>query len=117
MKYLILCCFNEEQWKSIPEPDREKVMQEYGAWIQGIENSSQHLASAQLQTSRKASTIRYKNGKPLVTDGPFAETKEQLGGYHLVECASLDEAVSIAADIPTLPVGGTVEVREVISTA
>jgi hypothetical protein len=117
MKYLILCCFNEQQWESIPEPEREKVMQKYGAWIQRIENSSQHLASAQLRPSGKANTIRYKNGKPLVTDGPFAETKEQLGGYHLVECASLDEAVSIAANIPTLPVGGTVEVREVISTA
>jgi hypothetical protein len=54
-----------------------------------------------------------KNGKPVVTDGPFAETKEQLGGYHLIECQNLDEAISIAARIPTLPAGGAIEVRPV----
>lgn len=64
-----------------------------------------------------ASTLRSKNGRPVVTDGPFAETKEQLGGYHLIECADRDEAVSIASGIPTLRIGGTVEVREVESTS
>jgi hypothetical protein len=57
-----------------------------------------------------------KNGKPVVTDGPFAETKEQLGGYHLIECQNLDEAISIAARIPTLPAGGAIEVRPVAVT-
>lgn len=117
MKYLILCCFDEGRWHAIPEAERNAVMRDYGAWIQGIEDSDQHLASAKLQPSANASTIRLNNGKPMVTDGPFAETKEQLGGYHLVECADLDEAVSIASGIPTLRIGGTVEVREVESTS
>lgn len=116
MKYLILCCFNENRWEAIPESERQTVMQEYGAWIQKVEDNGQHLASAKLQPSTRASTLRSKNGKPTVTDGPFAETKEQLGGYHLIECADRNEAVSIASAIPTLRIGGTVEVREVEST-
>ena len=56
-------------------------------------------------------TVRVSNGKTMVTDGPFAETKEQLGGYHLVECENLDEAIAIAKRFPTLPFGGAVEVR------
>lgn len=115
MKYLILCCFNEDRWEAVPKSERETVMQEYGAWMQGIENSGQHLASAKLQPSTSAGTLRSKNGKPMVTDGPFAETKEQLGGYHLIECADFDEAVSIASGIPTLRIGGTIEIREVES--
>jgi len=58
-----------------------------------------------------ASTVREKNGKPVITDGRFAETKEQLGGYHLVECKDLDEAISIVVRIPTVRVGGSIEVR------
>lgn len=116
MKYLILCCFNEDRWEAIPESERESVMQEYGKWMQGIENSGHHLASAKLQPSASAGTLRSTNGRPMVTDGPFAETKEQIGGYHLIECAGFDEAVSIASAIPTLRIGGTVEVREVEST-
>jgi len=58
--------------------------------------------------------VRQRNGKPFVTDGPFAETKEQFGGYHLVECKDLDEAIALAQAIPTLRVGGTVEVRPVL---
>ena len=65
----------------------------------------------QLRSTSSATTVRMKNGKAVLTDGPFAETKEQLGGYHLVECKDLDEALSIAARIPTLPAGGAIEVR------
>lgn len=90
-------------------------MQDYGAWIESIETSRQHLASAKLKPSTSAATLRSNGGKPVVSDGPFAETKEQLGGYHLVECADFDEALAVASRIPTLRVGGTVEVREVES--
>jgi hypothetical protein len=58
--------------------------------------------------------VRAKNGKPTVIDGPFAETKEQLGGYHLLECKDLDEAIAVAKRIPTIPHGGTVEVRQLL---
>jgi hypothetical protein len=61
-----------------------------------------------------ATTLREKNGKLVTTDGPFAESKEQLGGYHLVECRDLDEAMAIAGRIPTLRVGGSIEVRPVV---
>ena len=114
MQYLILCCINEDRWDSVPEAERGAIMQEYGAWVQTTEKNGQHLASAQLRETSTATTIRMKNGKPVVTDGPFAETKEQLGGYHLVECRDLDEAISIAKRIPTLRVGGAVEVRPVL---
>ena len=75
--------------------------------------SGQHRAGAKLASSSTAITIREKDGKPVITDGPFAETKEHLGGYHLIECKDLDEAISIARQIPTLPVGGAIEVRAV----
>ena len=71
---------------------------------------------AKLDACAKAVSVRVKDGKPAIVDGPFAETKEQLGGYHLVECRDLNEALSIAARIPTLPAGGAIEVRPFEST-
>jgi hypothetical protein len=111
MQYLIMCCINEDRWDKIPEAERNAVMQEYGAWVRDTEKNGQHLASARLQGTAAATTIRMKNGRPVVTDGPFAETKEQFGGYHLLECRNLDEAIAVAKRIPTLRVGGVLEVR------
>jgi hypothetical protein len=74
------------------------------------------LASGRLDHSRSAVTVREAGGKPLLTDGPFAETKEQLGGFHVIECKDRDEAVASARRIPTLPVGGSIEVRALIPT-
>jgi hypothetical protein len=111
MRYLLLCCFDEKQWEQIPESKRGGIMREYGELLQDLDKSGQHLASAKLQSSTTAATVRGRNGKSAVTDGPFAETKEQLGGYHLIECRDLGEAISIAKRIPTIPFGGTVEVR------
>ncbi|OFZ87890.1 MAG: hypothetical protein A3I62_02370 [Betaproteobacteria bacterium RIFCSPLOWO2_02_FULL_62_79] len=73
------------------------------------------LPRRKLQSTASATSVRGKNGKPVITDGPFTETKEQLGGYHLVECRDLNEALSLAARIPTIRVGGTIEVRPVES--
>lgn len=111
---LLMCHFNEEVWEKIPESQRDGIMREYGEFVQSTINSGHYLAGAKLQSTATATTVRGKNGKPVITDGPFAETKEQLGGYHLVECKDLDEALSIAARIPTLRVGGTIEVRPVM---
>jgi len=113
MQYLLMCCFDESRWQDIPEQDRDVIMRDYGAWIQRIAGDRQHVASARLLPSSTATTIRIRNGRPMITDGPFTETKEQFGGYHLVECRDLDEAISVALRIPTLPFGGTVEVRPV----
>lgn len=115
MQYLLMCCFDERQWNAIPSAQRDGVMQEYGEWVQGAVKSGQYLAGAKLQPTTNATTLRGRNGngKPVITDGPFAETKEQLGGYHLVECKDLNEALALASRIPTLRVGGTIEVRPV----
>jgi hypothetical protein len=115
MQYLLLCCFEEKQWEKIPESQRDGIMREYGALMQSLDKSGHHLAGAKLQSSLTATTVRGRNGKLAVTDGPYAETKEQLGGYHLIECKDLDEAISIAKRIPTIPYGGTIEVRALIT--
>jgi hypothetical protein len=111
MRYLLLCCFDEKRWEAIPESQRDGIMREYGELLQRLDKSGRHLASGKLQPSSTATSVRRENGKLAVTDGPFAETKEQVGGYHLIECKDLDEAISIAKRIPTIPFGGTIEVR------
>ncbi len=111
MQFLLLCCFEEKRWNEFPEGQRSQIMKDYGDWIRGLDHSGQHLASAQLQSVSSAITIRGNSEKSLITDGPFAETKEQLGGYHLVECRDFDEAVAIAQRIPTISFGGAIEVR------
>jgi hypothetical protein len=108
-----MCCIDEKEWEALPHARREAVMQQYGEWVQGLSRSGQYLAGAKLQPTSSATTVRGRNGKPAVVDGPFAETKEQLGGYHVLECRDLDEALSLARRIPTLPVGGTIEVRPI----
>lgn len=111
MKFLLLCCFNEAQWEQLPADERDRVMQNYGTWIESLAKSGRHISSTKLRSSGEAATIRIQNGTPVLTDGPFAETREQIGGFHLIECATREEAVAIANRIPTLPVGGTIEVR------
>lgn len=111
MQYLLLCCFDEERWANLPESQRDQIMREYGAWKHDMTTRGHYRAGAKLQPTANATTIRARSGKPALTDGPFAETKEQLGGYHLIECKDLDEALAIARRIPTLDAGGAIEVR------
>lgn len=113
MQFLILCCFNENKWDALPESQRDQIMSDYGRLVADLKKSGHLIAGAKLEDSSHAVTIRHKAGQPIVSDGPFAETKEQLGGYHLVECAGMDEAMALAQRIPTLPFGGAVEVRAV----
>ena len=84
--------------------------------LQAIGRRGQLRASVKLGPSSASTTVRDRNGKAVVTDGPFAETKEQLGGYHLVECKDLDEALVIAGALRTVRVGGSIEVRPVEQT-
>lgn len=113
MLYMLMCCFEERAWQKLSEAQRGGIMKQYGELIQSLVKSGHLRSGAQLHPTASATTVRMKNGAPVSTDGPFAETKEQLGGYHIVECKDLDEAISIAVRIPTLPAGGTVEVRPV----
>ena len=112
MQYLLMCCFDEKKWQAIPEIERDGIMREYGEFVQSTVKSGHYVTGAKLESTAAATTLRgSRNGRPVITDGPFAETKEQLGGYHLLECKDLNEALAIAGRIPTLRVGGTIEVR------
>ena len=113
MQYLLMCCFDERRWEALSEGERAEIMSAYQALEQDLVKSGHYRAGAKLSPSSAATSVRLTNGKPAITDGPFAETKEQIGGYHLIECRDLDEAIAIARRIPTLPAGGTVEVRPV----
>lgn len=111
MQYLLLCRFNEDAWQAIPESERAEIMERYWSTLGELDREGRHLATGRLQPLSAGRTVRRgEDGRP-VTDGPFMETKEHLGGYHLVEAESIDEAAAIAARIPTLARGGIVEVR------
>lgn len=116
MRYMLLCCFNEQIWTALPDEQRDRIMRDYGALIAELIANGRLCGGGQLHRTTSATTVRMQNGKSVMTDGPFAETKEQLGGYHLLECQTLNEALSIAARIPTLPAGGAVEVRPILSS-
>jgi len=116
MQYLLMCCFEEARWEAFPESEHARIMDEYGKLIHELKRSGRLLGGAKLDGCASAVTVREKNGKTVVTDGPFAETKEQLGGYHLIECQDRDEAIAIARRIPALAAGGAVEVRLVLQT-
>jgi hypothetical protein len=113
MQYLLMCCFDEKRWEELPDSQRDKIMAQYQALEQDLIKSGHYRGGAKLGPSSSATNVRLKNGKPAISDGPFAETKEQIGGYHLIECENLDEAIAIAMRIPTLPAGGAIEVRPV----
>jgi hypothetical protein len=113
MKYMLLIHDDEQGWAKLSEAERQKVYAEYGQFGQSVKTSGHYLAGAQLQPTTTATSVRVKNGQRLVTDGPFAETREQLGGYYLIEAKDLDEAIGIAARIPSARFG-TIEVRPVV---
>ena len=113
MKYMLLIYDNEQAAAKVRETERQKIIGEYMKFTEDIKASRNYLAGAQLHPVATASSVRVRDGKELVTDGPFAETHEQLGGYYLIEAKNLDEATSIAARIPSARYG-TVEVRPVV---
>jgi hypothetical protein len=109
---MLLIYSNEapERWASLPEAEQEAIMGEYFA----LARDSATLASNQLQPAATATTVRVDNGRTLTTDGPFAETKDVLGGYYLVDAPDLDAALALAARIPAARLGGAVEVRPIV---
>jgi hypothetical protein len=110
MKYMLLIYLSEQ---ALSETERQECYAESTQLAQEIHSSGQYLAANPLQPTSMATSVRVRNGKRLVTDGPFAETREQLGGYFLIEANNLDEAIGVAARIP-MARKGTVEVRPVI---
>ncbi len=113
MKYMLLIYFDE---LALSETEREACYVESTQLANQIKSSGQYLAANPLHPISTATSVRVREGKRLVTDGPFAETREQLGGYFLVDARDLDEAIGIAARIP-MARKGTVEVRPVIEIA
>jgi hypothetical protein len=113
MQYLLLIYDDESQMKHATQADQSAMMKEYGEFTGAIVKSGHMKAGDALQPSTTATTVRVRGGKTLSTDGPFAESKEQLGGYYLIEAKDLDEATKIAARIPGARTGG-IEVRPVM---
>ena len=112
MQYLLLIYDNEKIWADMPKEESQKLFGEYMQFTQDIKKSGHFVAGDALQPVSTATTVRIRNGKSQVTDGPFAETKEQLGGYYLVEAKDLDEARKIAEKIPSVRFG-SIEIRPV----
>jgi hypothetical protein len=113
MQYMLLIYSNEKDWdKQTPEQMGE-VMNAYNAFTESIVKSGNYKAGEALQPTATATTVRVRNGKPQITDGPFAETREQLGGFYWIEAKDLDQALQIAARIPSALVG-SIEVRPIM---
>ena len=116
MKYLCLIYESEKMYETMPKEEQDAVFGEYFAFTDGIRQSGQYVAGEALHPVHTATTVRVRNGRLSTTDGPFAETKEQLGGFYLVEARDLNEAIQVAAKIPGARYG-SIEVRPVIDFA
>ena len=113
MQYMCLIYDNERVWQGMSDDEKNAVYGEYGAFTKSIQESGNMVAGDALQPTSTATTVRVRDGETLMTDGPFAETKEQLGGYYLIEAKDADEALAIAARIPSAKYG-SIEVRPVV---
>jgi hypothetical protein len=113
MQYLLLIYRNDAEYGKMNAAERKAMSAEYGVFTQSIIQSGHFKAGDGLQPVSTATTVRVRDGKTLTTDGPFAETREQLAGYYLVEAKDLDAALSIAARIPGATTG-SIEVRPVM---
>jgi len=112
MQYLLMIYQNETEYAKLDTASSQKMLSEYGAFTQSIIQSGNFKAGDRLQPTTTATTVRVKDGKTMTTDGPFAETREQLGGYYLIEAKDLDAALGIAARIPGARYG-SIEVRPI----
>ena len=110
MKYMLLIYGDENAWT---QSEREDCYEESSQLVQQLRASGQYLSSSPLYSVETATSVRVRDGKKLVTDGPFAETREQLGGYYLIDAENLDEAIAIAGRVPAAR-KGTVEIRPIV---
>ncbi len=112
MQYLLLIYENEAEAAKRGEAGMQAMIADYRAFTQSIIQNGNFKAGDALQPTAAATTVRVRNGKTLTTDGPFAETREQLGGYYLIEAKDLDQAITIAARVPSAK-SGSIEIRPV----
>ena len=113
MKYLCLIYDEEKKLEQMPKSEGEAFMGEYFGFTEGIKKSGHYLGGNALKPVQTATTIRVRNGKVSTTDGPFAETQEQLGGYYLINAKDLNDAIQVAAKIPSSRIG-SIEVRPIM---
>ena len=113
MQYLCLIYEEESQMLSRSEEEQEQIMADYWAFTGEVRENGQLVAGEALMPTETATTVRIRNGERVTTDGPFAETKEQLGGFYLLECKDLDEAIEQASKIPSSKFG-SIEVRPIM---
>jgi hypothetical protein len=116
MKFMLLIYHEEQSWNELSDAEKQQIYGEYRELIGQLQSDRKYLAGEELQTTAIASTVRVRDGKAIVTDGPFAETREQVGGFFLIEAKDLDEANKIAARIPSAQTGA-IEVRAVADAA
>ena len=112
MKYMLMICRDEPAWEKLSGGERQKIYRDMVELSQELTARGQYLGGHPLHPSSSATSVRVRDGKRIVTDGPFAETREQLGGYMIIDVKDLDEALAIAARVP-LARTSTVEVRPV----
>ena len=110
MKYILLIYGDESTWANMSEDDMRRVYDEHMAYGKAMEEAGVIRGGAELRPSSTATTLRFGDGRPVTTDGPFAEAREQLGGYYVIEVESLDQALDWAARMPGMS-SGAVEVR------
>ena len=115
MKYMLLIYGDEREWEALTEQQQAEVYRDYDAYHSALRAAAKTPEGAQLHATRTAKSVRVRDGRRSVTDGPFAETAEQLAGYYLIDCEDLDEALDWAARIPAAAVG-TIEVRPLMQT-
>jgi hypothetical protein len=113
MKYLCLIYDEEKKVGAMSQSESAAFMGEYFAFTEGIRKSGHYVAGEALQPVQTATTVRVRNGKASATDGPFAETKEQLGGFYLIEARDLNDAIQVASRIPSARIG-SIEVRPIM---
>ena len=114
MKYMLLTYLDEKAWTSLSEAEQQQMMAECTPHVEQLLASKKFLGGAPLHPTSTAATVRLRDGKRLVTDGPFAETREQLGGYTLIDAKDMTEAISIAADFLGAKSPSIIEIRPVV---
>ena len=114
MKYMLLTYLDEKAWLSLSAAEQQRLMNECGPHVQKLLAQKKLIAGAPLHPTSTATTVRYRDGKRLLTDGPFAETREQLGGYTIIDAEDLDDAIAIATGFVGTSTMASIEVRPIL---
>ena len=111
MKYVCLGYHDEQVWAALSDPERRALLAESLAYEKELRERGHFIEGTALHSARDATTLRFKHGRATITDGPFAETKEQLGGFMVLEARDLNHAIQLVSPLPCMRVGGSLEIR------